>query len=78
MSWPSAIATPGAHTTRLSPATGAMAGSTPTISSSLSPTASAHPVAHSGQTGRDPSAAAGATRSSAVALGPGKPSWVPM
>jgi hypothetical protein len=47
----------------------AMASSTPAISSSLAPAASARPVLHSRHTVDDPMAADAATRSSAAVLG---------
>src|SRR6476469_6060037 len=51
MSYPSAVATSGAAVmTRRGPATGAIAGSTSAISSSLAPAPSARPVLHSSHT----------------------------
>jgi hypothetical protein len=79
MSYPTAIATSGAaDTTRPSPATGAMASSTPAISSSLAPAARARPVLHSRHTAGDPMATDTATRSSAAVLGSRAdgPGWV--
>src|SRR5215831_6000311 len=69
MSYPSAVATPGAaETIRPSPATGAIASSTSAISSSPAPAASALVVLHSRQTADDPVATDTASRSSAVVL----------
>src|SRR5262249_14873844 len=61
-SYPSAAATSGAApVTRPSPATGAIASSTPVISSSVAPCASAQVVLHSRQTPGDPIATSAPT-----------------
>src|SRR5690242_7438138 len=83
MSYPSPMARPGtAETTRPSPATGAMASSTPVISSSVAPAASARVTLHSRQAAGAPVAATAATRASSAVLAsrrwaPGRPSPSP-
>src|SRR5690349_19488710 len=69
MSYPNAPATPGAAPTiRPSPITGAMASSTPVISSSVAPAASAWLLLHSRQTSGAPIAASTPTRTTAAVL----------
>ena len=69
MSYSNAAATPGtAPVIRPSPITGAMASSTPVISSSVAPVASARVALHSRHTSGDPIAASAPTRTSAAVL----------